>query len=139
MNLVKKLLRLVAKTIAILVVFGALIWGSTQFFSRQEKALAQKFVDLLVQRDFSAAYEYFAEDAKAVVPLNTLQIEFDRLAQDYGELTFIRINLGTSGTTLIATATTGDGCTSQFGFRFIDEKLQRFDIEHLCFEGEYST
>lgn len=139
MNFVKKLLRLVAKTIVILVVFFGLIWGSTQFFSRQEKALAQEFVDLLARREFSAAYAYFAEDAQAVVPLNTLQIEFDRLAQDYGRLTFTRVNLSTGGTTLIATASTNDGCRSQFAFRFIDEKLQRFDVENLCFGAEHST
>lgn len=139
MPILKKILRLAVKALAVLVVFFGLIWAATQFFSRQEKALAQDFLDLLQQGEFSNAYEYFSAEAKAEVPLNLLQVEFERLAKDYSALEFLHISISTRMTTLHASATTPDGCTSQFSFYFIGEKIQHFNIQNVCFDAEFNT
>lgn len=138
MAFLKKILGWFFKGLAVLAVLVAILFASLFYLSRQERALAKDFIQLLGQRQFTQAHAMFAKEAQQAYPLGQLKAEFAN-AQPYTGSWFSNIQIANGLTTITGEMTTDNDCKSTVEFVFRDELISGFRVANLCETGEQST
>ncbi|MGR3621877.1 hypothetical protein [Pseudophaeobacter sp.] len=123
--------------IALLVI---LFIGSISVLSRQERALAKEFLQLVGEKDFEKAHEMLADTSKRQYPLVKMQAELQNLkAYTVSKFTNVNINTSTKVWSLTAQATTQDNCTSKIYFEIQLDKILVFNVTPGCILPDRST
>ncbi|MDE4132915.1 hypothetical protein PXK00_07325 [Phaeobacter sp. QD34_3] len=138
MNLIKKAFGWIIKICGTIFLLILLFVGAVSFFSRQERALAKEFIEILSQQNYEAAYTRLHSDTQKDISPAALEQRFRNL-QVYTSSSFTRVHIGSDATTLNGQATTDSNCTSAVTVVLRDEKIVSFFFEPACLRPDQSA